>query len=334
MEAWIKDLRESCNNRKKKNKRIKLVIMFMCVITVFFIYKYAVDRKEISLNINGTTRNIVTYENNIKEILENEQITLFEEDQLIPDKNARVKDGMKINIYRAFPVFINVNEKRYQCKTTSSTVKEILQNSGVQINSSDIVTPNLNTVIKKSQIIEIVRVIKKETIETERIPYKTVYIKDSNLEKGKSKVIQNGKDGKLEKTISITYYNGKEFNKEIISKEIIEEPVNKKVKIGTKTKTTVNGENLSFSKNINLTATAYTYTGSKTFTGRTPKKGIAAVDPDIIPLGTELYIKGYGYATADDIGSAIQGSRIDLFMETKEQALSWGVREVEAFILE
>jgi uncharacterized protein YabE (DUF348 family) len=305
----------------------------MCVITVFFIYKYTFDRKEIIINVNDKTEYIVTYENFVKDVLKNEKILLYEGDLVIPDKSTRVRDGMVINIKRAFPVFINLEKKRYQCKTTAATVEDILQLAGVKISSKDILNPKSNTIIDKTQIIEIIQVTEKELIETEEIPYKTKYIKDSNLEKGKSRLIQDGQNGLLEKNIIITFHNGKEVSREIVSKEIVREPVDKKVKIGTKTEITVNGENLNISDTMSLAATAYTHTGSKTYTGKTPQKGTAEVDPDIINLGNELYIKGYGFAIADDIGSTIKGARIDLFMETEEQALSWGCREVKAFIL-
>ena len=58
-----------------------------------------------------------------------------------------------------------------------------------------------------------------------------------------------------------------------------------------------------------------------------------AVDPRIIPLGTKLWIPGYGHAQADDIGSAIQGNRIDLRMQSWSNMRRWGVREVPVYIL-
>ena len=61
--------------------------------------------------------------------------------------------------------------------------------------------------------------------------------------------------------------------------------------------------------------------------------GIVAVDPRVIPLGTRLYVEGYGFATAADKGGAIKGERIDVFLETKEETRKWGRRQVEVFVL-
>ncbi len=56
------------------------------------------------------------------------------------------------------------------------------------------------------------------------------------------------------------------------------------------------------------------------------------MDPHIIPLGTKLYIPGYGTAIAEDIGGAIQGHRIDLFMDTLDEAFTYGRQEVTVYL--
>ena len=73
--------------------------------------------------------------------------------------------------------------------------------------------------------------------------------------------------------------------------------------------------------------------GSHTARGNLLRRGLVAVDTDIIPLGTELYIEGYGYAVADDTGGAIRGNKIDLAMDSHEEALYFGRQEVVVYIL-
>lgn len=93
---------------------------------------------------------------------------------------------------------------------------------------------------------------------------------------------------------------------------------------------------------ITVTATAYdacvhccnksdgiTKSGTKAMPGQT-----IAVDPNIIPLGTKVYIEGLGIYTAEDIGSAIQGNRIDIFMETHQQAIHFGSQNLKIYMLE
>ena len=83
-----------------------------------------------------------------------------------------------------------------------------------------------------------------------------------------------------------------------------------------------------------MTATAYCYTGHRTAIGTWPSRGTIAVDPAIIPLGTKLYIEGYGEGVAEDTGGAIRGHKIDLYMESEDECWDWGRRTVEVRIIE
>jgi 3D (Asp-Asp-Asp) domain-containing protein len=76
----------------------------------------------------------------------------------------------------------------------------------------------------------------------------------------------------------------------------------------------------------------YPYTGQLTYTGIPPARGIVAVDPNVISMGTRLYVEGYGEAVAADQGGAIKGNRIDLFFDNKSEAYNWGIRTVEVTI--
>lgn len=72
---------------------------------------------------------------------------------------------------------------------------------------------------------------------------------------------------------------------------------------------------------------AYAYTGGgRTATGTRARKGEIAVDPHVIPLGTKVYVEGYGYARAEDTGGNIKGRTIDLYMNSGSDCMRWGVR--------
>ena len=94
----------------------------------------------------------------------------------------------------------------------------------------------------------------------------------------------------------------------------------------------------AYTKQINAKVTAYTPFDAGcngiTATGTKAEKGVIAVDPRVIPLGTKVYIPGYGVATAEDTGGAIKGNRIDVCYASKDQAFSWGVRNVPVYILQ
>lgn len=78
----------------------------------------------------------------------------------------------------------------------------------------------------------------------------------------------------------------------------------------------------------------YPYGGQPSYLGHPLTHGIAAVDPDIIAMGSSLYIPGYGQAIASDQGNAIVGNRIDLCFATHQEALQWGIQKLAITIYE
>ena len=62
--------------------------------------------------------------------------------------------------------------------------------------------------------------------------------------------------------------------------------------------------------------------------------GVAAVDPRVISLGTRMYIEGYGFAIASDVGGAIKGNKIDIFMSDVNSARSFGRRHINVYLLD
>ncbi|MEN6350463.1 MAG: 3D domain-containing protein [Syntrophomonas sp.] len=77
----------------------------------------------------------------------------------------------------------------------------------------------------------------------------------------------------------------------------------------------------------------YPYYGAPSYMGLPLARGIVATDPDVIPMGTRLYIEGYGEAIAADQGNAIKGNRIDLYFDSREEAMTWGMKTVNVTIL-
>lgn len=99
-----------------------------------------------------------------------------------------------------------------------------------------------------------------------------------------------------------------------------------------------NTEPSRYNRTLTMTATAYTRfddgCGNYTSRGHLLRKGLVAVDPNVIPMGTRLYIPGYGYAIADDIGGAIKGNKIDLAFESLSDAYQFGRQKITVYILD
>jgi 3D (Asp-Asp-Asp) domain-containing protein len=83
-----------------------------------------------------------------------------------------------------------------------------------------------------------------------------------------------------------------------------------------------------------MECTAYTWTGQRTKSGTWPAIGTVATDPEVIPLGTKIWVEGYGEAVAEDTGGAVKGNIIDVYLDTESECWQWGRRMVEVRILE
>ncbi|WP_182200827.1 LysM peptidoglycan-binding and 3D domain-containing protein [Paraliobacillus salinarum] len=119
------------------------------------------------------------------------------------------------------------------------------------------------------------------------------------------------------------------------------QPQPKSTPTPTQTKSTPKETKSTQQKTLTVTATAYTADcagcSGITATGidlrNDRDKKVIAVDPNVIPLGTRVYVEGYGEAIAGDTGGAIKGNKIDLHVPTKDEAYQWGVRKVNVTIL-
>jgi len=96
----------------------------------------------------------------------------------------------------------------------------------------------------------------------------------------------------------------------------------------------------NYKRLLNMTATAYapgTLDNGKwdtlTYMGGTVRHGVVAVDPRVIPMGSKLWVEGYGEAIAEDQGSAIKGNRIDLAFNDRKEALDYGIKNVKIYVL-
>lgn len=112
--------------------------------------------------------------------------------------------------------------------------------------------------------------------------------------------------------------------------------------IQVKTESAAANTQATQSKSITVTATAYTAEcagcSGITKTGvnlkANPNAKVIAVDPSVIPLGSKVYVEGYGYATAEDTGGAIKGNKIDVFVPNRNDALQWGRKQVKVTIID
>lgn len=147
------------------------------------------------------------------------------------------------------------------------------------------------------------------------------------MNEGEKKVITKGENGRDKVVYEVTYTDGKETDRKELSRKTIKKAVDEVVANGTRIE--YNGK--SYSRK--LVVKAYSYTGGgRTAMGTRARVGEIAVDPSVIPLGTNVYIEGVGARRAEDTGGNIKGNTIDIYMNTRSECLRWGVRYVTIYI--
>ena len=226
--------------------------------------------------------------------------------------NVTVKvDGMEMNLLAA-PV----------------TVKQVLESYGIPVGSDDIVEPAMDQQLTDDTEITVQRIVFEEVVVSEEVPFKTKVKGTDELPAKTQKVVQKGQKGEDKVTYKVTYADGKEIARKEIDRERVKKPVTKI--IHKSTVGTINGKEYS----RKFTVKAYSYTGGGTTASGLPAAvGRIAVDPGVIPLGTQVYVEGYGFATAADTGGNIKGNTIDVYYNSESQCRQWGCRYITIYIL-
>ena len=187
--------------------------------------------------------------------------------------------------------------------------------------------------------------VKQETVkrieQREPIPYPTLRKSSSELRSGTSRTVRAGIDGERRKVYRVTYKEDEEVRRELESSRIVRRPVTEVVAFGRRGSLPSRGY-FSGRRTLTMIATGYDPSPASNGGNRSGRSaiglrvghGVVAVDPKYIPLGTRLYIEGYGYAVAADTGGAIKGNRIDLGHDSRRAAQQVGRRKVIVHIMD
>lgn len=172
-------------------------------------------------------------------------------------------------------------------------------------------------------------------IEDVEIPITTEYVESPKVLPGTTQIQEEGAIGIQRQVIRTTTVAGEVGEEEIIHQFTLNSPKKRVVMQNTQPVERVEADLSQYTvvNTFGVEATAYTYTGNPTASGVYPREGLIAVDPRVIPLGTEVYVEGYGYAIAADTGGAIKGNIIDVFFPSFQTCIEWGRRPVTIHIL-
>lgn len=245
--------------------------------------------------------------------------------------------GNIIQVVKAVNVNVFKGDEQLRFATGAATVADALKNAGIDTSGFK-VYPDLSA--RPTNEMNVVFLNKNEKIveEQQAIDYSVEKKLVSHMELGETKVMKPGLKGSKNILVKIIEQADGQKIRQVIAETILMQPREQIVAMGTTDTVQTSRGAMRFKKVVDMRASAYTPWDEGcigiTKMGIPAKRGVVAVDPNVIPLGTKLYIPGYGQALAADIGGAIQGDRIDLCMDSKAEAFEFGRRDVKVYILE
>lgn len=277
----------------------------------------------------------------VRDLLEGIKMNVIMNDEDLDALNygRDVKKTKKVNIIDA--------DGRLEIYTTAKTVGDLMADGVISIDEKiDFMNMNAEDEIEDNMTIEITRVTSEVISVEEAIEFETIKRESSLIPKGEVRVVSEGSNGVLLTNTEIIFHNGVQVDKIVTTAQKVK-PVSRIVEYGTGDYALGSKiSNLSYSKVIKCSATAYCAcsrccgksTGI-TASGMRAQYGVVAVDPRVIPLGTKLYIESsdgsytYGYSVAADTGGAIKGNKVDLYFPSHSDALKFGRKTVNVYIV-
>lgn len=291
----------------------------------------------VHLTVDGKTLDVrsssATVGEALTELSDRYGLDLKESDEVNVERKTTLVADMKLSVRRSIPVEIEVDGYDLKAEIAPRTVAQALEKLKIKLGELDKVSLPLNHELVANDRVQIVRVEEKVEKVQSDIPYQVITQAGEFPAGLPDRLVSSGSNGVQEQTVKVTLENGKETNKVVLDKRVVKQPVNKIVSRGTVTTVSRGGSTLSFSKAYQMRATAYSAPGSRTSSGAYTGWGVVAVDPNVIPIGTRLYVEGYGEAVALDTGTAIKGNAIDLHMSTLQECISWGAQYVMVYVL-
>ncbi len=344
-------------NEGRKIKSIIHIAVLFVTISFFGLHGLAFnDEKTVSVTVENETKTVITTADTVGEFLEAQKIVVGPEDLIQPSFNYRLVDfeTNEVLVKKAVQVKVECDGETIPVLTYKDTVQEVLDQLNIVLGENDRIDGMRgDTRIVDGLVIKVVRVTEMQSVEIAYVPYETKLVENKKMLSTSKKIIQEGQPGILSNTFQIVMENGKIISKDLSSQKEIQTAIPKIEEYGTLLQYKAStGETFTYSKVYNMKATAYTTSFEEcnknsdhpafgiTYSGVRVKKGIIAVDPKVIPLGTRVYIEtvgrgaNYGFSLAADTGTGVNGYRVDLYMEERSAALQWGIRDVRVYILQ
>ena len=332
-----------------------LAAVLMTILVGAALTALTTNMRVVTITEHGVSRVVLTFGDDAHTALGNAGVALDGGDKI--DVTLSTDNKLEsVVVDRAFNVYVTADGKTTLVRMTGGTVQEALDRAGVTPDEADEIEPAPSTSLYANIDITVARVEYAEYTKTEAIPYSTTYRQTIVFKEGQKKVKQSGRNGERTYTYRDRIVDGEVVETVLVSEKVTKKAVNAVVLVGMPAGTPLSkspyeikldakGQPVQYLEKYTGVCTAYSSeertVGTITASGRRAQVGVVAVNPKLIPYGTELYITSadgkyvYGYAIAGDIGSGVEnGSLIsDLYMDTALECRYHGKRTLNVYVI-
>lgn len=297
----------------------------------------------LSLTEDGRSISLQSSRDTLGQTLQDLGITLGPADEIFPAPSSPVVAGMHVEVRHARAINLRSGNSVTTLYTQKTTLREALAEVGLFLGEDDRVEPTLDALVANNMDARLVRVSGQSFFERETVERKTVLKADPALSGGEVRRV-TGKDGTRVSEYKLVIEDGVVKERTFV-KQYFEPEVQDNVIYYAPAATANVGYNPGITRIAEVKrvwATWYNPASSGkplgdaaynvTKTGTPVEKGVVAVDPSVIPLGTRMFIPGYGFAIAADTGGGIVGDMIDLGFPDGAP-VDWHTGGVDIYIL-
>ncbi len=321
-----------------------IAALIPALVIVLAITGFVWAQKGITVVVDGESLYMKTQAEDVAGLLAQAGIEVADGDIVSPASDATLVDGTTVVVRHAIPVVLDLSGERIELKVVGSTVADAVIAAGADACASLVTEPALDAPLTAGMTITASNVFVRVVQEEAAVPFETVTKNDSSEPYGTRSIEAPGADGKILRVFRVLVTDGVEGPRTLVAEETVQQPADEIVVVGTKrtsaqvTRSSTPAAPPTDGTKLTVATTAYAPgvdgVGTHTAVGLRAGYGVIAVDPSVIPLGTRLYVPGYGYGVAADTGGAIKGNKIDLCFDTRAEALAWGRRTVTITILQ
>ena len=350
---------------KRKTRFVRsfaLILVLACLIVL--LAQTAVAQNTYVITDGDQVTVHTSYASNPATVLHEAGVELAENDFYT---TADVDGVSEITVQREQAVTVDYCGRVITATSYGESLQNLLDRLGIQVLDSYSLSHSLAAMTYDGMEVTIGNVIRSEETYTVEIPYEVIRSEDPSLPAGEEQIRTQGSAGQLLCTAQVVYKNGEEYSRVVTQESVIQPATNEVVAVGTGLTvpeaaeeddgikeiqgvkigdgviTLPSGEVLTYTHSGTFKGTAYTHgIGGVDFitaTGTTVHHGTVAVDPDVIPYGTRMFIVSndgeyvYGLSTAEDCGGGVNGNHVDLYYPSTYECFQFGVRECTIYFL-